>query len=76
MKITQTLYQLPALIGGDGFLLVCEFTEVGRADLTGQLLCILAESIEQGQQAIHRELRAAVHRHIDIYRPSKAHLHQ
>ena len=76
MKIAQTLYQLPALIGGDGFLLVCEFAEVGRANLAGQVLSILAESIEQGQQAIHRELRAAVHRHIDIYRTRKAHLHQ
>ena len=76
MKIAQTLYQLPALIGSDGFLLVCEFAEISRADFAGQLLCILAESIEQGQQAIHREFRAAVHRHIDIYRTSKAHLHQ
>ena len=60
------LHQLPTLIGGDGFLLFCEFAEVSRADLAGQILCILAESIEQGQQAIHRELWAAVHRHIDI----------
>ena len=76
VRISTHLHQLPALIGGNGFLLVCEFAEVSRAYFTGQVLCILAESIEQGQQAIHREFRATVHRHIDIYRPSKAHLHQ
>lgn len=35
---------------------------------------VLAESIEQGQQTIHREFRAAVHRYINIYRTSSIEL--